>query len=322
MQTITNDKKEKYSSLLPIVRSLMEGENDDIAKMANLAALLHREFGFWWTGFYRVIDNELVLGPFQGPLACTHIAYGKGVCGTAWQQRQTLVVPDVEKFLGHIACSSESRSEIVVPVWNNGHIVAVLDIDSRELDTFDEVDQHYLEQIVACLYDAEREIWFAAGCFWGAQKFFKMVDGVTFTEVGFANGNTENPSYKEVYTDTTGHAECVHVRYNPNIVTLNELAELYFKIIDPLSLNKQGEDEGTRYRTGVYYSDNQDFETLQVVFKKQESALGSKLMVELLPLQCFYTAEEYHQDYLDKNSNGYCHLSQEVFEWAKKKQNR
>lgn len=322
MQTITNDKKEKYSSLLPIVSSLMEDENDDIAKMANLAALLHREFGFWWTGFYRVIDNELVLGPFQGPLACTHIAFGKGVCGTALQQQQTLVVPDVEKFPGHIACSSESRSEIVVPVWNNGHIVAVLDIDSRELDTFDEVDQHYLEQIVACLYDAEREIWFAAGCFWGAQKFFKMVDGVTFTEVGFANGNTENPSYKEVYTDTTGHAECVHIRYNPNIVTLNELAELYFKIIDPLSLNKQGEDEGTRYRTGVYYSDNQDFETLQVVFKKQESALGSKLMVELLPLQCFYTAEEYHQDYLDKNPNGYCHLSQEVFEWAKKKQNR
>lgn len=319
MQTITNDKKEKYSSLLPIVRSLMEDESDDIAKMANLAALLHREFGFWWTGFYRVIDNELVLGPFQGPLACTHIAYGNGVCGIAWQQQQTLVVPDVEKFPGHIACSSESRSEIVVPVWNNGHIVAVLDIDSRELGTFDEVDQQCLEQIVACLYDAEREIWFAAGCFWGAQKFFKMVDGVTFTEVGFANGNTENPSYKEVYTDTTGHAECVHVRYNPNIVTLNELAELYFKIIDPLSLNKQGEDEGTRYRTGVYYSDNQDFETLQVVFKKQESALGSKLMVELLPLQCFYTAEEYHQDYLDKNPTGYCHLSPEVFEWVKKR---
>ena len=149
-----------------------------------------------------------------------------------------------------------------------------------------------------------------------------MVDGVTFTEVGFANGNTENPSYKEVYTDTTGHAECVHIRYNPNIVTLNELAELYFKIIDPLSLNKQGEDEGTRYRTGVYYLDNQDFETLQVVFKKQESAVGSKLMVELLPLQCFYTAEEYHQDYLDKNPNGYCHLSQEVFEWAKRSRNR
>lgn len=322
MQTITNDKKEKYSSLLPIVRSLMEGENDDIAKMANLAALLHREFGFWWTGFYRVQCDELVLGPFQGPLACTRIKYGRGVCGSALAQRQTVVVPDVEKFPGHIACSSESRSEIVVPVWNNGHIVAVLDIDSRELDTFDEVDQQCLEQIVACLYDAEREIWFAAGCFWGAQKFFKMVDGVTFTEVGFANGNTENPSYKEVYTDTTGHAECVHVRYNPNIVTLNELAELYFKIIDPLSLNKQGEDEGTRYRTGVYYSDNQDVETLQAVFKEQESAIGSKLMVELCPLRCFYTAEEYHQDYLDKNPAGYCHLRPEVFEWVKKKQNR
>lgn len=242
----------------------------------------------------------MVLGPFQGPLACTRIKYGRGVCGTAWAQRQTVVVPDVEKFPGHIACSSESRSEIVVPVWNNGHIVAVLDIDSRELGTFDEIDRLYLEEIVTYIYGPERDIWFAAGCFWGAQKFFKMVDGVTFTEVGFANGNTENPSYKEVYTDTTGHAECVHIRYNPNIVTLNELAELYFKIIDPLSLNKQGEDEGSRYRTGIYYSDNQDFKTLQAVFKEQESALGSKLMVELLPLQCFYTAEEYHQDYLDK----------------------
>lgn len=322
MQTITNDKKEKYSSLLPIVRSLMEGENDDIAKMANLAALLHHEFGFWWTGFYRVIDNELVLGPFQGPLACTRIKYGNGVCGTAWQQQQTLVVPDVEKFPGHIACSSESRSEIVVPIWNNGKIVAELDIDSRELGTFDEIDRLYLEEIVTYIYGPERDIWFAAGCFWGAQKFFKMVDGVTFTEVGFANGNSKNPSYKEVYTDTTGHAECVHIRYNPNVITLNELAELFFKIIDPLSLNKQGEDEGSRYRTGIYYSDNQDFKTLQAVFKEQESALGSKLMVELLPLQCFYTAEEYHQDYLDKNPNGYCHLSQEIFKLAKELRRR
>lgn len=322
MQTITNDKKEKYSSLLPIVRSLMDGENDDIAKMANLAALLHHEFGFWWTGFYRVIDNELVLGPFQGPLACTHIAYGNGVCGTAWQQQQTLVVPDVEKFPGHIACSSESRSEIVVPIWSNGKIVAELDIDSRELGTFDEIDRLYLEEIVTYIYGPERDIWFAAGCFWGAQKFFKMVDGVTFTEVGFANGNSKNPSYKEVYTDTTGHAECVHIRYNPNVITLNELAELFFKIIDPLSLNKQGEDEGSRYRTGIYYSDNQDFKTLQAVFKEQESALGSKLMVELLPLQCFYTAEEYHQDYLDKNPNGYCHLSQEIFKLAKEQRRR
>ena len=307
----------KYQSVMSAVVSLVEGETDEIAKMANVAALLHREFGFWWTGFYRVQNDELVLGPFQGPLACVRIPYGKGVCGTAWAEKRTVVVPDVEKFPGHIACSSESRSEIVVPVTHAGNVVAVLDIDSRELNTFDDIDSRYLEQVAACLDGSERDIWFAAGCFWGAQKFFKKVDGVTFTEVGFANGKTENPTYKEVYTDATGHAECVHIRYNPAVISLSELTELYFKIIDPFSLNKQGEDEGTRYRTGVYYRDECDKSIIERIFKRYESS-SQKLMVELLLLQCFYKAEEYHQDYLDKNPNGYCHLSPEIFKLAEK----
>ena len=142
-------KEEKYRELLPKVRALVGGETDKIAKMANVAALLHLEMGFWWTGFYRVEGQELVLGPFQGPVACTRIPFGRGVCGTAWRERKTIVVPDVEQFPGHIACSSESRSEIVVPVWQGDEIVAVLDIDSRELGTFDETDRHYLEQIAA-----------------------------------------------------------------------------------------------------------------------------------------------------------------------------
>ena len=142
-------KEEKYRDLLPKVRALAGGETDVIAKMANVAALLHQEMGFWWTGFYRVQGQELVLGPFQGPVACTRIPFGRGVCGTAWRERKTIVVPDVEQFPGHIACSSESRSEIVVPVWQGDDIVAVLDIDSRELGTFDETDRQYLEQIVA-----------------------------------------------------------------------------------------------------------------------------------------------------------------------------
>jgi GAF domain-containing protein len=141
-------KEETYKSLLPQVESLCEGESDMIAKMANVSALLHSEFGFWWTGFYRVANGELLLGPFQGPLACVHIGYGKGVCGTAWKERRTVVVPDVEEFPGHIACSSESRSEIVVPVFSGDDIIAVLDIDSRELATFDDTDAHWLEQIV------------------------------------------------------------------------------------------------------------------------------------------------------------------------------
>ena len=170
-------KEEKYKALLPIIQSLLEGETDEIAQMANLSAILQQEFGFWWTGFYRVMDRQLVLGPFQGPIACTRIAHGKGVCGTAWAAAHTIIVPDVEQFPGHIACSSESRSEIVVPVWRNNEIVAVLDIDSRELNTFDAIDEKYLEQIVSFLYPEEQDIWFAAGCFWGAQKFFKLIKG-------------------------------------------------------------------------------------------------------------------------------------------------
>ena len=150
------DKEQKYKQLLKEAAALLDGENDLIANMANLAALIHEAMGFWWTGFYIVRTGkdgteQLVLGPFQGPIACTRIALGRGVCGTAWQRRETIVVPDVEKFPGHIACSSESRSEIVVPVFDNDKVSAVLDIDSRYLNTFDETDARYLEQIVKLL---------------------------------------------------------------------------------------------------------------------------------------------------------------------------
>lgn len=144
------EKVKKYDLLLRQAKSLAEGETDDIALMANLSAIIHEAFHFWWTGFYRVVGGELVLGPFQGPLACTRIARGRGVCGTAWQERRTLVVPDVHQFKGHIACSSASQSEIVVPVFRNGEIIAVLDIDSEHLSTFDDVDKEWLERIVEC----------------------------------------------------------------------------------------------------------------------------------------------------------------------------
>ena len=150
--TIMKDRESIYQEVLPQAVSLLEGEADEVACMANLAALLHTAFGFWWTGFYRVAGDGLVLGPFQGPVACIHIPFGKGVCGTAWKRGETVVVPDVEQFPGHIACSSESRSEIVVPVWRGGRVTAVLDIDSRELSAFSDIDRKYLELIVQSVF--------------------------------------------------------------------------------------------------------------------------------------------------------------------------
>ena len=146
------EKKEQYRLLERQLSALLEGETDTVAKMANIAAVLHESFGFWWTGFYRVAGDELILGPFQGPVACMHIPFGKGVCGTAWAREASVVVPDVEAFPGHIACSSASRSEIVVPVFGgDGKVTAVLDIDSDRLATFDEVDRVGLERIVGLL---------------------------------------------------------------------------------------------------------------------------------------------------------------------------
>ena len=141
-------KEEQYKLLVSQIASLIDGEKDTIAVMSNVAAAIHQTMGFWWTGFYRVVGNDLVLGPFQGPVACMHIPYGKGVCGTAWQRGETIIVPDVEQFPGHIACSSESKSEIVVPVFDHdGKVMAVLDIDSEQLATFDDIDRKDLEDI-------------------------------------------------------------------------------------------------------------------------------------------------------------------------------
>jgi len=144
------EKKEMYATLLPQIKALVEGESNRVANLANVAAALKQTFGFFWVGFYLVEDGELVLGPFQGPIACTRIRYGRGVCGTAWKEGKTLVVPDVDKFPGHIACSSASRSEIVVPIYNKEkEVVGVLDIDSDRLAEFDETDREWLERIVA-----------------------------------------------------------------------------------------------------------------------------------------------------------------------------
>ena len=144
-------KEQRYQALLQEVEALTETETDDIANMANIAAAIHTKMGFHWTGFYRVVGEELVLGPFQGPVACTRIRFGRGVCGTAWKEGRTLIVPDVEQFPGHIACSALSRSEIVIPIFRDGVVWGELDIDSAETDSFDAVDEHYLSRILTPL---------------------------------------------------------------------------------------------------------------------------------------------------------------------------
>ncbi|MDO6430189.1 GAF domain-containing protein [Flavitalea sp. BT771] len=148
---VAGTKAERYASLLPQVRAVIEGEQDAVANLANIAAALKEQFGWLWVGFYMVKDGELVVGPFQGPVACTRIRKGKGVCGASWQEARTLIVPDVEAFPGHIACSSLSRSEIVVPVFSGGDVIGVLDVDSVELGAFDEEDQRWLEELVKAI---------------------------------------------------------------------------------------------------------------------------------------------------------------------------
>ena len=161
-------------------------------------------------------------------------------------------------------------------------------------------------------------IYLAGGCFWGTQHFLKQIRGIISTEVGYANGNTENPTYKEVYTDLTGYAETVRVEYDPEQIALSYLLDLYFRTIDPTSLTRQGEDEGTRYLTGIYYTSEDDLPVIGEAMERESAKYEAPLAVEVEPLKNFYSAEEYHQDYLDKNPTGYCHIPLALMEEARK----
>lgn len=166
-------------------------------------------------------------------------------------------------------------------------------------------------------YSNMKEIYFAGGCFWGTEHYFKQLRGVVDTKVGYANGNTDNPTYREVCTDKTGFAETVRVVYDPDVITLEFLTEMYFRAIDPTSVDQQGPDIGSQYRTGIYYKDDADKAEIRKVYDSMRQKLGSRMAVEFLPLKNFYYAEEYHQDYLDKNPAGYCHLPSSLFRMAK-----
>ena len=163
-----------------------------------------------------------------------------------------------------------------------------------------------------------KEIYLAGGCFWGTEHYFKQIEGVLETETGFANGNTENPTYEEVYTDTTGYAETVKVVYDETKVSLGFLIDMFFHAIDPTLLNRQGHDEGTRYRTGVYYTDEVELPVIKRIFDEKQKLYNQPIVTEIAPLRNSFPAEEYHQDYLDKHPDGYCHLPVELFEFARK----
>lgn len=162
-----------------------------------------------------------------------------------------------------------------------------------------------------------KEIYLAAGCFWGAEHYLKQIRGVVGTETGYANGNISHPTYREVYTDSTGYAETVRVVYDPDVLGLERLVQIYFQAIDPTSVNRQGADEGTRYRTGIYYADPADLPAIRKVFDRVAGEIKAPLAVELKPLKNFYRAEDCHQDYLDKNPQGYCHISPSLMEFAR-----
>jgi methionine-S-sulfoxide reductase len=162
-----------------------------------------------------------------------------------------------------------------------------------------------------------KKIYIAAGCFWGAEKYFSLIKGVCHTEVGYANGGTANPSYEDVKYRDTGHAETVLVAYDPAVISLAFLLDLYYEAIDPSSLNKQGEDEGTQYRTGIYYTDPADLSVINESLGRLREKIGAPVVIEVNPLENFYTAEEYHQKYLEKNPGGYCHINQSLFNRAK-----
>ena len=162
-----------------------------------------------------------------------------------------------------------------------------------------------------------KDLYLAAGCFWGAEHYLKRIRGVVKTEAGYANGNISHPTYREVYTDTTGYAEAVHVVYDPDVLGLERLVQIYFMAIDPTSVNRQGEDEGTRYRTGIYYSDPADRASIMKIYDRVTGEIKTPLAVEVKPLKNFYRAEEYHQDYLDKHPGGYCHISTALMEFAR-----
>ena len=292
VETLTTLKKQGYSLAIASSRN-----------HASLVELTH-DLGISETISYLIgADDVEKAKPDPEPVLSILAALG-------YDARQTLVVGDMDV---DILMGLHAGVKTCGVTYGNGTKRELEEAGADFIiDSIDELVDSVLE------IKSNRDIYVAGGCFWGTEHYFKQIEGVVETSVGFANGNTVHPTYKEVYTDTTGHAETVHVKYNSDIVSLEFLLQMFFKAIDPTSLNKQGHDEGTRYRTGIYYTNADDLPIIEKVFAEEQKNYQQPLAVEKLPLENFYSAEEYHQDYLDKNPTGYCHLPQSLFEFAKK----
>ena len=249
--------------------------------------------GCGWPAFTRAISDKLIT---------KHTDISHGMIRTEVRSRTG------NAHLGHVFDDG--------PIDKGGQRYCINSASLRFIPDREMKDKGYGEYIR--LLHPVKEIFLAGGCFWGIEHYFKQIEGVVDTEVGYANGHMENPTYQDVCTDRTGFAETVHVTYDPSKVSLRFLLEMYFKAIDPTSINRQGNDHGTQYRTGVYYTDKDDEPVIRDAFEEKQTQLQGRLAVENLPLKNFYKAEEYHQDYLDRNPHGYCHLPQSLFEFARK----
>jgi methionine-S-sulfoxide reductase len=237
------------------------------------------------------------------------------------------VVPNVHEFPGHIACDGQSNSEIVIPLFRKGAVCGVLDLDSPRFNRFGPGEERLLigaGKILNAFFERldrstaprggkMKTIYLAGGCFWGAEKYLASIPGVIKTEAGYANGRTANPGYEDVCRKNTGHAETVKVDYDPGLLSLARLLELFYLAIDPTSLNRQGHDTGTQYRTGIYYTGEEDLPVIEASLDSLQKEYREPVVVEARPLENYYPAEEYHQKYLDKNPGGYCHIGSGTF---------
>lgn len=314
-------KAETYRELAAQLAALLAGESDYVANAANTSALIAQGLGdLNWAGFYFLRSGELVLGPFQGKVACVRLALGRGVCGTAAQRRETVVVPDVEKFPGHIACDHASRSEIVVPLVQDGQLLGVLDLDSPSLARFDDADRAGLEALAEIflrgsdLAPLVREarpspatLVVGGGCFWCLDAAFQLLPGVVRVTCGYAGGRTDAPTYEQVYTDQTGHVEVVRIEYDPAQVSLERVLEFFWQVHDATQTDGQGEDLGTRYRSVIYTSDDAQRRAAEKSRAAEQASLAKPVSTEISPLQKFWPAEAYHQNYFARHpERAYC----------------